>query len=138
MNKVSAKRLFSNQIIVDYLKGLIVALLLSLGLIILFAFSLDWFNIKDVFIPAITLLIKGISVLIGSIIAIKGDSKGLLKGAAFGMIYIVLAFMIFSNLTVGIVSHIGKTKVISSPTRVSLRSSNSMCSSVTLVITPAA
>lgn len=98
-SKNLVKKLFSNQIILDYLKGIIVALLLSLGLIILFAFSLKWFDINDNFIPAITLAIKGVSVLVGSLIAIKGDSKGLLKGVSFGSIYIFLAFLIFSVLS---------------------------------------
>ena len=47
----------------------------------------------------ITLLIKGLSVLVGSIIAVKGSEKGLVKGIAFGAIYILLAFLIFSILS---------------------------------------
>ena len=39
MGKSSVKNLFSNQIIADYLKGIIVALLISLALIVFFAFS---------------------------------------------------------------------------------------------------
>ena len=96
--KSSSRSLFSNNIILDFLKGIIVALLISLGLIVLFAFCLKWFNLSDNIIAPINLAIKGISVLIGSIIAIKGDSKGLLKGVSFGAIYIFLAFVIFSVL----------------------------------------
>ena len=99
MGNVSVKNMFFSQIVLDFLKGIIVALLISLGLIIAFAFSLKWFDINDNFIPAITLLVKGLSVLIGSLIAIKGDSKGLLKGVCFGSIYIFLAFVIFSILS---------------------------------------
>lgn len=100
-SKTSSKRLLSNNLILDFLKGIIIALLLSLGLIILFAFSLKWFNIPDSFIPSFTLAIKGISVLIGSIFAVKGESKGLIKGFGFGAIYIVFAFIIFSVLSGG-------------------------------------
>lgn len=99
MGKSSVKNLFSNQIIADYLKGIIVALFISLALIVFFAFSLGWFDISDNFIPAITLAVKGVSVFVGSILAVKGDSKGLLKGSLFGLIYIVLAFLIFSLLS---------------------------------------
>lgn len=99
MSNVSVKNIFSAQIVLDFLKGIIVALLVSLALIIGFAFSLKWFEINDNYIPAITLLIKGISVFIGAMIAVSGDSKGLLKGLAFGAIYIFLAFLIFSVLS---------------------------------------
>ena len=99
MGNVSVKNMFFSQIVLDFLKGIIIALLISLGLIIAFAFLLKWFDINDNFIPAITLLVKGLSVLIGSLIAIKGDSKGLLKGVCFGSIYIFLAFVIFSILS---------------------------------------
>ena len=97
--KSSTKSLINQNLILDFLKGIIVALLLSLGLIVLFAFSLKWFDISDTFIPLITLISKGLSVLIGSIIAIKGSEKGLLKGVSFGAIYIFLAFLIFSILS---------------------------------------
>ena len=97
--KSSAKNIFSNPIILDFLKGIIISLLSSLGLIILFAFSIKWFNISDVAIAPITLTIKGVSVIVGSIFAIKGDSKGLLKGASFGAFYIFVAFLIFGFLS---------------------------------------
>lgn len=97
--KGSTKNLFNNSLIFDFLKGIIVALLLSLGLIILFAFSLKWFNISDVLIAPITLVIKAVCVAVGSIVAIKGESKGLLKGVSFGAIYMFFAFVIFSILS---------------------------------------
>ena len=88
----------NDNVVFDFLKGLIVASLLSLGLIVLFAFCLKWFSLSDNVILPITLLIKMISVVIGSLIAVKGDSKGLLKGVLFGLIYILFAFVIFSFL----------------------------------------
>ena len=90
------KNTFSKGVILDFVKGIIIAIALSLGLTVLFAFILKWVNISDSFIPAITLLIKGISVLVGSLVAVKGDAKGLIKGASFGEIYIIFAFLIFS------------------------------------------
>ena len=100
-SKSISKGLVSTQIILDFLKGLIVSLILSLALIIALAFSLKWVEINDRFIPAIVLIIKGICVLFGSIVAVKGDSRGLLKGICFGVIYILIAFFIFSMLSGG-------------------------------------
>ena len=56
------------------------------------------FEISDVFIVPATLLIKGISVLVGAVVAIKGTNKGLVKGAVFGAVYIVVALVVFSVL----------------------------------------
>ncbi len=90
--------LSNENIIFDFFKGLLVATLLSLGFVILFAFCMKWFMIADEFIAPITLVIKGVSVISGSAIAIKGKSKGLIKGMMFGVIYILLAFVVFSML----------------------------------------
>lgn len=94
-----SERLSNENVIFDFIKGLLVATLLSLGLIVLFAFCMKWFSIPDEFISPITLVIKGVSVLTGSCIAVKGESKGLLKGLLFGMLYIILAFVVFSILS---------------------------------------
>lgn len=84
--------------ILNYLKGLIVAMLISFGLIILLALSLKWFSLDEKFITPINLGIKTISVIVGSLIAIKSESKGLVKGVTFGLLYVVLAFVSFSIL----------------------------------------
>ena len=101
LNVETIKNTFSKGVILDFIKGIIIALALSLGLTVLFAFILKWVNISDAFIPAITLLIKGISILVGALVAVKGDAKGLIKGTSFGEIYIIFAFLIFSVLSGG-------------------------------------
>lgn len=88
----------NENVIFDFVKGLIVATLISLAFVILFAFCLKWFSLSDKFIAPIIYVIKIVSVIVGSLIAIKGKAKGLLKGLIFGMIYILLAFLIFSFL----------------------------------------
>lgn len=97
-SKSSAKFL-KNSIVFDYLKGIIVAMMISLGLILLLAVSFKWVDINSSYIPFITILIKSASVVVGSIIAIKGSSKGLIKGTLFGVIYIAVAFIVFSGLS---------------------------------------
>ena len=93
-----AKADTNENIFFDFFKGILVASLLSLGLVIFAAFCLKWFSISDAFVAPITLLIKGTSVFVGALFAIKGTSKGLVKGALFGLIYIVVAFIVFSVL----------------------------------------
>lgn len=82
--------------VICYLKGLIVAMLVTFALIILLACSLKWFSLDEKYITPINLAIKTISVVIGSLIAIKSETKGLVRGILFGLLYIVLAFATFS------------------------------------------
>ena len=90
---------FSNEnVVFSFVKGLIVATLISLGLIVLFAFCFGWFSLPDASIVPVNLAIKGLSVLVGSLIAVSGNSKGLLKGFVFGLCYVVVAFVVFSLL----------------------------------------
>ncbi len=85
----------NKNMIFDFVKGLLASIMISFALIILFAFILKCFDISDIAIVPVTLLIKGISVFVGSFIAIKGKSKGLIKGVVFGAIYVILAFLVF-------------------------------------------
>lgn len=88
----------NEKIVFSFFKGLIVSLLLSFALVILFAFCLKWFSFAENYIFVGTMIIKGISVIVGALIAIRGKNKGLLKGLLFGIIYIFLAFLLFSFL----------------------------------------
>ena len=97
-SKSSSKTVSNENIILDFVKGIIVSSLISLGLVILFAFCLKWFSLSDIYISPVILAIKGISVIIGAIIAIKGNNKGLLKGLCFGILFMLIAFFMFSLL----------------------------------------
>lgn len=87
-----------DNIFLDYSKGLLIAIIASLALIVLTAFVIKFSSISDEWLVLITLVIKGISVLVGGIFGIKGSSKGLVKGAIFGTIYVVLAWLVFGVL----------------------------------------
>ena len=87
------------NILTNYMKGLIVSMLISFVLVILLACALKWFSLSENLISPLNLAIKTICVLIGSIIAIKGESKGLIKGIIFGVLYVLLAFVSFSFLS---------------------------------------
>ena len=94
-----SKKITNDNVLFDYVKGVLVAAIISLGLIVLFAFFMKWFSLSDAVITPITLVIKGVSILIGSIIEVKGDKKGLLKGFSFGEVYMLVAFVVFSILS---------------------------------------
>ena len=88
----------NENLILSFIKGLIVSMLVSFVLVIVLALSIKWFSLSENLISPLNLVIKTISVLIGSIIAVKGQSKGLVKGVIFGFLYVSLAFCCFSFL----------------------------------------
>lgn len=96
-SKTSSKKV-NNSLLLNYLKGLVVAMVISFALIIVLACSLKWFSLDEKYISPLNLAIKTISVAIGSLVAIKGESRGLFKGVCFGLLYIFLAFISFSAL----------------------------------------
>lgn len=89
----------TNENKTSYLKiviGSVVALIVSLVLILLFALLIKWVNWGDgVIIPA-NIIIKIISMAVGIFIATKDGTKGLSKGIIVGVLYIFLSFLIFS------------------------------------------
>ena len=88
----------NENLVLSFLKGLIVSMLVSFVLVIGLALSIKWFSLSENLISPLNLVIKTLSVLIGSIIAVKGESKGLVKGAIFGLFYVAIAFCCFSFL----------------------------------------
>ena len=93
------ERIKNSSGVVDFLRGLIVSMIVSLGLVVIFALIFKWFDLSESLITPITFVIKYLSVIIGSIVAITGDSKGLLRGGLFGAVYTCLAFGVFSFLS---------------------------------------
>lgn len=81
------------------LKGSIYALSVSLILILIFAFVLRFFGISENAITAIVQIIKGISILVGVILAMKkAKEMGFLTGLIIGLAFTLLSFVIFSIL----------------------------------------
>ncbi len=82
----------------SYIKGLIISLLLSFALVVLFAFLIKWISAIEGYIYVGTMVIKAVSSGLGAAVAVKGESRGLVKGVLFGLLYISLAFLVFSFL----------------------------------------
>ena len=90
---------FSSPILANILKGSLIAVSISLILILLFAVLIKLTNIPDVAISPVNQVIKIISIFLGCFLCLKKlPQKGLLTGSFVGMLYTVLAFLIFSLL----------------------------------------
>lgn len=84
--------------VLEVVKTVIVAVIISLVAILLMAFLIKLFNISTAAIPIINQVIKGVSILAACLICIRTPSNGWIKGIVSGLLYIALAFVIFSLL----------------------------------------
>lgn len=81
------------------LKGSLIALSISLVGILIFAFFIKYIAISTDAIKPINQVIKGISLLAGTFIALKKvNQMGLINGLLIGLAYTILAFVVFSIL----------------------------------------
>lgn len=87
---------------ISLLKGSLMALSISLILICIFAFLLRFCDIKAEAIKPINQVIKIVSILIGTFYGLKKTTEmGLITGLFIGLMYTLLAFVVFSLLNGG-------------------------------------
>ena len=81
------------------IKGSLFSLSISIIAICIFAFLLRFFDINSDLIKPINQVIKIISILLGTFFALKRVKEmGLITGFLIGIIYTMLAFVVFSIL----------------------------------------
>lgn len=87
------------SVFLTVLKGALVALSISLIGILIFAFVLRFVSIPDGAISPVNQIIKGVSVLIGTLFALKKTKEmGLINGLLIGFTYTAISFLTFSIL----------------------------------------
>lgn len=87
-----------NGVILTYVKAGIIAMIVTLVLILIFALILKVTNLSDAVITPVNLIIKSISIAVGTLILTKNGEGGLKKGLILGVIFTALAFVVFSLL----------------------------------------
>lgn len=81
------------------IKGGMIALAVSLVGVLIFAFFIKYVAVPVEAIRPINQVIKGISLLVGTFIALKDiNQMGLINGLLIGLLYTLLAFLVFSIL----------------------------------------
>ncbi len=91
-----------NNIILTITKGVLLSVSVSLGLILLFAVVLKFFDMQNIIVKTINQIIKVISIFVGVLFSLKSsNTKYYLKGLAIGVLYTVVAFFVFSILDGG-------------------------------------
>jgi len=96
MDKVKLK----NSMWWSILRGAFIAVSMSLVLILIFALLIKFFNISENLILPINQVIKILSIFVGTFFAFNSfnRNKGFLKGMLIGIIYTILAYLVFSIL----------------------------------------
>lgn len=84
--------------IIDTLKAVLFATLISLALVLIFAIIIRFANVQNSVIMPVNIAIKILSVLLGILLSFKHRQNGLLKGAIVGLVYMLFTFLIFSAL----------------------------------------
>lgn len=99
---VSINKINLNNNIVKVIKGSIIAFLISIMLLFVFASLLVYTNIQENTIKPVVIIISIISILVGSSLSsIKIKRKGIVNGALVGTIYIMVIYILSSICFVG-------------------------------------
>lgn len=89
----------TSSVALNTIKGAMIALAISLVGVLIFAFFIKYVAIPVEAIRPINQVIKGISLLVGTFIALKKiEQMGLINGLLIGLAYTLLAFLVFSIL----------------------------------------
>lgn len=84
---------------ITLLKGTLTSLSMCLVLVLIFAFILRFIAIPDSAIKPINQIIKCLSILFGSFMALKKNKQmGLITGLIVGILFTVISFLVFSLL----------------------------------------
>lgn len=98
MEKTKKLKVNSN-LLLSVLKGSIIAVSFSLVFILIFALLIKLFNISDSVITPVNQVLKIISIFLGCLFALKKfPQRGLITGALIGIVYTIIAFLVFSAL----------------------------------------
>lgn len=88
--------------LINNFKGIVIAFILTLTLLFIFAIVLTYTKLSEAMIPPVIVVISIISILIGSSISLSKIKKnGLLYGGIIGLIYIGSIYIISSIVETG-------------------------------------
>ena len=86
--------------IIKILKGSILAIVISIILLVIFAIVLTYTNFNENMTPTVIIIITAISILIGSQITASSIKKnGILNGIAVGLIYVLFLYLMSSTIS---------------------------------------
>jgi putative membrane protein (TIGR04086 family) len=81
--------------VIQIAKATCLAVVCSLVLVLIFTFIIQLFSLSSAAIKPVNQVIKIVSIALGGIVFISGD-KGLLKGGIYGVVAVVLTYLLFA------------------------------------------
>lgn len=85
----------------DVVRAILLSVLLSLVLVLLFAFIVKFTGINSNWVMPVNQVIKIISIFIGCLLGIKYPVKGVFKGILIGLFFLIITFLLFSAFNGG-------------------------------------
>jgi len=86
--------------ILDIVKTVVVAVLVSMVLVLIFALIVKATDLSEDTIGYVNVAIKIVSILIGTLLGFKrGGTGGWLKGLISGLLYVVTSFLVFASIS---------------------------------------
>lgn len=80
----------------DVIKASLIAVLISLVLVLVFALIVRWASLDETAMTIGNYVIKAVSLLAGIIIGFKRKSAGAVKGALAGVLYMLIGVFVFA------------------------------------------
>lgn len=84
--------------VLDVVKAILIATLISLGLVLIFALIIRFASLENSVIMPVNIAIKLVSLFLGVLLGFKQMQNGIIKGAASGFFYMLFTFFIFASL----------------------------------------
>lgn len=82
------------------IKGTVISLLITLILLMVFSILLTYTKMKESVIPTVTIIITGVSIMIGGSLTTANISKnGMMTGGSVGLIYMLILYLVSSIIT---------------------------------------
>ena len=106
-NKLEGNKSFAfgdkmNKNAIRVMKGSVLAIVISLVLLLIYASVLTYTNISETTMTPVVITIAGISILMGSSISsFKIKKQGMLNGALVGLIYMLFIYILSSSMITG-------------------------------------
>ena len=92
------KKSKSVGVISEFVKALVVSIIVTLLLVLLFAVLIKFCSIDWSYISLVNQVIKSLSVLVGILVGFTKRPNGWLRGFVFGIMYVAVSFVLFSAL----------------------------------------
>lgn len=76
----------------------LISVVVSMGMILIFALLIKFFDWSDNVIEVVNIIIKIVSIIIGVLIVARSTTKCLTCGALVGVLYVLISYICFSAL----------------------------------------